>query len=268
MRMALWQTCGLPGNVTGNLDQLERQATAAAQGGAQLLLCPELWLGGYNLPQRMAELAEPADGPSAQRIAALARRLRIAIAYGYAERHPEGGKPFNSVQVIGAKGERLGGYRKTHLFGAMEHQVFSPGECLEPPFSYAGWRIALLVCFDVEYPEAVRTHALAGAELLLIPTALTPEYAGVPGLIVPARALENQMFVAYCNHCGVEEGLAFLGGSCIVGPDGERLAAAGAGESLLLVDLDPQRRQALADTFPYLPGRRPELYAALTRTDG
>ncbi len=77
MRMALWQTCGLPGDVAGNLDQLERQASAAAATGAQLLLCPELWLGGYNVPQQMNELAEAADGPSARRIGELAQRLGL-----------------------------------------------------------------------------------------------------------------------------------------------------------------------------------------------
>ncbi len=265
MRMALWQTGGRPGDVAGNLDQLERQAGAAAAAGAQLLLCPELWLGGYNVPQRMNELAEAADGPAAGRIGELARRFGLAIAYGYAERHPQGGKPYNSVQVIGPSGEAIGHYRKAHLFGAMEREVFSAGDALEAPFDYAGWRIGLLICFDVEYPEAVRTHALNGAGLILIPTALTPEYGAVPGVIVPARAVENQLFVAYCNHCGVEDGLAFLGGSCLVAPDGERLAAAGSAESLLIVDLDPQQRARQADTFPYLPGRRPELYAALTR---
>lgn len=265
MRMALWQTCGLPGDVAGNLDQLERQASAAAATGAQLLLCPELWLGGYNVPQRMNELAEAADGPSARRIGELAQRFGLAIAYGYAERHPQGGKPYNSVQVIGPSGAAIGHYRKAHLFGAMEREVFSAGDVLEAPFDYAGWRIGLLICFDVEYPEAVRTHALNGAGLILIPTALTPEYGAVPGVIVPARAVENQLFVAYCNHCGVEDGLAFLGGSCIVAPDGERLAAAGPAESLLIVDLDAQQRARQAGTFPYLPCRRPELYGALTR---
>lgn len=86
----------------------------------------------------------------------------------------------------------------------------------------------------------MRTHALNGAGLILIPTALTPEYGAVPGVIVPARAVENQLFVAYCNHCGVEDGLAFLGGSCIVAPDGERRRRRARGESA--VDLDAQQR--------------------------
>lgn len=263
MRLALWQTQGFPGDIDANLAALYSQLRAAAAAGAQLLLCPELWLGGYNVPDEMDALAESADGPAAQRIAALCQAHGVAVCYGYAERHPHGGKPYNSAQVIDARGRRVAHYRKTHLFGPMERELFSPGEQLEAPFEFNGWRIALLVCFDVEFPEAVRTHALAGAELVLIPTALTPEYNAVPELIVPTRAVENQLFVAYCNHSGVENGLAFLGDSCVAAPDGQRLGAVAGGEALLLVDLDRSPRAQWRETFPYLQGRRPELYHAL-----
>lgn len=265
MRLALWQTQGFPADIDANLAALDTQMRAAAAGGAQLLLCPELWLGGYHVPQQMAGLAEAADGPAAQHIAALCRSHGVAVCYGYAERDPQGGKPYNSAQVIDAQGQPVAHYRKTHLFGPMERELFRPGERLEPSFELHGWRIALLICFDVEFPENVRHHALAGAELVLIPTALTPEYRAVPELIVPTRAVENQLFVAYCNHSGVENGLAFLGGSCVAAPDGQRLGAVAGGEALLLVDLDCSARGQWAETFPYLQGRRPELYGALSR---
>ncbi|MGY4532133.1 putative amidohydrolase [Pseudomonas sp. TE3786] len=260
MRLALWQTEGHPGDIAANLADLAVQARAAASAGAQLLLCSELWLGGYNL---RAQQAEAADGPSAQHIAELAREHGIAICYGYAESHEDGGKPYNSAQVIDANGTRLSNYRKTHLFGTFERTLFTPGERLEKPFEFAGWSIGLLICFDVEFPENVRKLTLEGTELLLIPTALTPEYRAVPDLIVPARAVENQLFVAYCNHSGIEAGLAFLGGSCVAAPDGSKLASAGNGEALLVVDLDHGQRAAQEGTFPYLAGRRPELYDGL-----
>ncbi|SDI61778.1 carbon-nitrogen hydrolase family protein [Pseudomonas panipatensis] len=265
MQLAIWQTQGFPADPAANLAALERQLASVAGVGGELLLCPELWLCGYQVPAQMAALAEAADGPAARRIAELARQYGVAVCYGYAERHAEGGKPYNSAQFIDASGQRLANYRKTHLFGAMERELFTPGERLETPFRFGDWTLGLLICFDVEYPEAVRHQALGGADLLLIPTALTPEYGAVPQLIVPARAVENQLFVAYCNHCGEENGLAYLGGSRVVGPDGEALAAAGAAECLLLVRLDRARRAALADCFPYLPGRRPQLYAALVQ---
>jgi len=109
---------------------------------------------------------------------------------------------YNSAAVIGPAGTVLGQYRKTHLFGDFERAAYAPGKSFCQPFSLGGFSLGLLICYDVEFPEAVRATALAGADLILIPTALTPEYAVVPELIVPARALENQVFVAYCNHAG------------------------------------------------------------------
>lgn len=260
MRLALWQTEGHPGDVAANLTALAQQARAAAAAGAQLLLCTELWLGGYNV---QAQAAEPADGPAAQRIGAIAREHGIAICYGYAESHEQGGKPYNSAQVIDASGARLSNYRKTHLFGDFERALFTPGEALQAPFQFAGWSVGLLICFDIEFPENARLLTLAGAELLLIPTALGPEYGAVPDLIVPARAVENQLFVAYCNHSGHEDGLAFLGGSCVAAPDGRKLASTAGGEALLVVDLDHGMRAAQVATFPYLRDRRPALYRGL-----
>jgi nitrilase len=260
LRLALWQSSGTPGGKAANLAALARIARAAAQAGAELLLCPECWLSGYNLtPADIAAQAEPACGPSAAAIAAIARQSGLAIVYGYAER--EGARLYNSAAAIGPDGALLGHYRKTHLFGDFERGLYMPGTAFAPPFTYRGWQLGMLICYDVEFPEAVRSVALAGAELLLIPTAITPEYGCVPGSIVPARAVENQIFVAYCDHAGVENGLAYLGGSCLMGPDGKALSSAGAGEALLIASISRAGLAAAAQLFPYRRERRPELYA-------
>lgn len=262
MQLAIWQTRGVPADPAANLAALEVRLAEVARIGGELLLCPELWLCGYNVADQLADLAEPADGPSAQRIAELARRHGVAVCYGYAERNPDGGLPYLSVQLIDGEGQRLANYRKTHLFAA-EQELFSAGDSLPPPVRLGAWTIGLLLGVELEYPEAVRSLVLAGIDLLLVPTALTPEYAAVARSVVPARAVENQIFVAYCDRCGDEQGLEFLGGSRVVGPDGEALAVAQGAESLLLVRLDPTLRGKLAEHFPYLGGRRPALYGAL-----
>jgi len=266
MKIALWQTNGTPANVPANLEALEATALAAATAGASLLLCPECWLCGYNIGTAVADLAEPADGPSARRIAAIAREHALAIAYGYAERDTASARPYNSVQVLGADGVRLAHYRKTHLFGPAERAAYASGNCFEAPFLFDGFRLGLLICYDIEFPEPARRLALAGAEVLLVPTALTDEYGTVPSLLVPARAVENQIFVAYCNHAGVENGMRFLGCSCLLGPDGARIAAAGAGEALLIADIDRQTQIAAAKIYPYRTDRRPELYGPEPRS--
>ncbi len=258
MRLALWQSEGLQVDKAANLAALSRMAKAAAMAGAQIILCPECWLCGYNLTKEaLTSAAEPQGGAAMREIAEIAAANAIAIAYGYAER--DGDALYNSAAVMGPRG-LLGHYRKAHLFSAFEHERYTPGDCFAPLFSYRGWRIGLLICYDVEFPEAMRGLALQGAELVLIPTALTPEYTAVPDRIVPARAVENQLFVAYCNHAGAQNGLEFLGGSCLAGPYGEKLAAAGAGEALLVADISHAMLERAGAIFPYRRDRRPELY--------
>ncbi|MGO9592713.1 MAG: nitrilase-related carbon-nitrogen hydrolase [Steroidobacteraceae bacterium] len=112
------------------------------------------------------------------------------------------------------------------MFGPGERAAYRPDIQFEPPFSFGGFKIGLLICYDVEYPEAVRSLALMGADVILIPTALTDDYGAVPDFLVPARSIENQVFLAYCNHAGVKNGMRFLGGSCLTGMDGKALATA------------------------------------------
>jgi nitrilase len=263
MKLALWQTQGFPADPAANLAALEQSARAASAAGAALLLCPECWLGGYNIGDAVASLAEAADGESARRVAAIAREQQLAIAYGYAERAPAGAGIFNSVQVIGPEGTVLAHYRKTHLFGAAERAAYRPGSRFAAPFEFGGFRIGLLICYDVEFPEAVRCLALAGADVMLIPTALTDEYGTVPALLVPARAVENQVYVAYCNHAGIEHGMRFLGRSCLIAPDGQPVIAAGTGEALIVGEISARAQLEIAKIYPYRADRRPELYGAL-----
>jgi nitrilase len=265
MKLALWQTAGFPADVAANLMALESTASAAASAGAAVRLCPECWLCGYNIGATVSALAEAADGASMRRIATIARTHHIAIAYGYAEREAGSGHLYNSVQVIGADGAVLSHYRKTHLFGAAERAVYRDGDRFAPLFTLGGFSTGLLICYDVEYPEAVRSLALMGAQLVLIPTALTDDYAAVPEFIVPARSIENQLFIAYCNHAGVENGMRFLGGSCLTGMDGKALAAAGSGEALIIAEISAHAREASARVYPYHTDRRPELYGLVTR---
>ena len=267
MKVALWQTAGFPGDVAANLTALERVADNAAAAGTALLLCPECWLCGYNIGDAVPSVAETHDGDSAQRVAQIARRNAIAIAYGYAERDAVDGRIYNSVQVIGPDGFTLSRYRKTHLFGPFERSAFTPGSEWVRPFQLGEFRFGLLICYDVEFPEAVRTLALLGADAILVATATTYEYAVVTSVMLPARALESRVYVAYCNHVGVENGMRYLGGSCLAAPDGRVLVTAGTDDGLIFGELTKGARACCEALFPYLHDRRPELYQMLLRTD-
>ena len=121
-------------------------------------------------------------------------------------------------------------------------------------------KIGILICYDVEFPEAARTLTLAGAELIAVPTAIMQPFCHTCQLLVPARAYENQVFVVYANRCGQEGDLTYCGLSCIVGPDGKDRARAGIDEGLLVADIDTAEMTTSRKINPYLTDRRPELY--------
>jgi predicted amidohydrolase len=247
---------------SANLADLDRIAAEAAGGGARLLITPEMYLTGYNLPPTaIAALAEPADGPAASAVADIARRRGIAVLYGYPERGPDG-EVFNAVQLIDRDGARLANYRKTHLFGDVDRNAFAPGAELVVQAELADTTVGLLICYDVEFPEAVRAHALAGTEILLVPTALMKPFEYVSRQIVPARAIESQLFIAYVNRVGVERDFEYCGESRVVTPDGRELAVAGDGEALLFADIDLRDLAASREANTYLLDRRTDLYGA------
>lgn len=116
----------------------------------------------------------------------------------------------------------------------------------------------------MEFPENVRAHALAGTDLLLVPTAQMHPFQFVAESVIPVRAFENQMYVAYVNRVGPEGEFEFVGLSCLAGPDGVVRTRAGRGEELVRADVDPAfLKESRADN-PYLHDRRPELYGPLT----
>ena len=262
LSLALWQTPHLD-TTAQSLARLDAVAAQASAQGADLLLCPEMGLTGYAIgPDRVAALAEPADGPLAQAVSTIAQRHGIAIVYGYPERHPEGGQPFNAAQAIGPQGEPLGRYRKTHLYGALDHAQFSAGDAASRVFVWRGWRLGLLICYDVEFPEAVRSLALQGADAVLVPTANMVGFDEVSTLLVPARACENRLCLAYANACGAEGNTPYNGLSTVADARGAVLAQAGRTEALLVA---PLQRAALltARQHSYLNARRPDLYRPL-----
>jgi 5-aminopentanamidase len=265
LRTALLQgPGGVPGSVDDSLRALDDAAARAAAQGARLLVTSELFLTGYALGDRVAARAEPADGPAAGQVDAIAARHGIAVAYGWPERGGTPGTVFNSVRLVGPDGTGLAVYRKAHLFGDYERAVFTPGDRPLVQATVDGVRIGLLICYDVEFPEAVRVHALAGTELLTVPTALMRPYEFVPQVLLPARAYENGLYVAYANRCGPEGEFDFTGLSCLAGPDGVVRARAGAGPELVVADADPGALRAARAETPYLTDRRPELYRSLS----
>ena len=261
MRVALYQCPPLPMDPAGNLQRLHQIALEAR--GADVLVVPEMFLTGYNIGvDAVNVLAEVYNGEWAQQIGRIAKAAGLAILYGYPERS-EDGQIYNAVQLIDAHGERLANYRKSHLFGDLDHTMFSAGDAALPIVELNGWKLGFLICYDLEFPENTRRLALAGAEVILVPTANMVPFDFVADVTVRARAFENQCYVAYANYCGHEGEIQYCGQSSIAAPNGQRIAQAGLDEALIVGELD---RQSILDARAanhYLQDRRPELYGAL-----
>ncbi len=259
MLIAALQMEPVSGDIDANLEKIERAVKSAALMGARLLVAPELALTGYALGQRFATLAEPAEGPMVGRIRGLSRDNGVAIAVGFPER--AGDHVYNSA-VLALPDGGIHIYRKCHLYGPKERAAFRASSAPPAVYDFDGLKLGMLICYDVEFPEMVRGLALAGAQLVLVPTALPagPSARQVSRLIVPSRAMENQLFIAYADLCGTENGASYEGRSVIAAPDGEYLARAGREEALLLARINPAGYAVTEAETPYLADRQPEVY--------
>lgn len=215
-----------------------------------LVLCPELFMSGYNIKGSHQGLAEPADGPFAQAVRDLARRHNTAICYGYPE--AADGVVYNAALLLGPDGQTLANHRKRiaapHCF---EGDIFTNGAGATL-VDFAGLKLAIVICYEVEFPEFVREAAQMGAELLLAPTALVNRWAVVAKHLIPTRAFENGIWLAYANHAGSESGQNYYGNSQIVTPFGEVAAAAGDQPELIQTTITPAVVTDAQTRLPYL----------------
>lgn len=257
MRIALWQTPPHDGTDAA-LAALERAAEAAR--GADVLLAPEMVLGGYVVgADRIRAHAAMADRLIGE-LSRIAVRNDIALICGLAlPAHP---LPLNAAIAIDRTGRELARYAKTHLFAPTDAGVFSPGDALSPVFPLAGWNVALAICYDIEFPEVARALALRGADAILVPTANPVPFDTVATRLVPARAEENAVCVAYANYVGSEGDVTYGGLSCICGADGGDLARAGPdAPDLIAATLSRDALDAARGQQRHRHDRRPALYS-------
>lgn len=238
-RLALWQGAGVAGDLAATLAKTARVAGLAAGRGAGLLVFPEGYLTGYFLPG-LAPGGLPGVEAALVQVGRIAARARLVLVMG--SHVEEDGALRNAAVVFAASGAEIGRYAKRALFGGWERATFRPGTA-PLRFDWAGLSVGLSICYDVEFPELVRAEAVAGVDLLVVPTALMAPHERIARLVVPTRALENQIAIGYANRTGREADYDFVGLSSIRGPRGEALAEAGADPGLLVAGID---RDAIA----------------------
>ena len=260
MRVAVFQMVAKKGDVAANLAMIADAVAEAAGSGAALLVAPELATTAYGSGERIRGLAEPADGAQVAALSGMALKHNIAIVAGFAER--AGDVIYNSAALVTPDGGRSI-YRKCHLYGDYERALFTPGDCPPATFELGGMKMGILICYDVEFPEAVRHLAVRGAELVLVPTAQpdTPDAPFIAEKIVPSRAFENGIAIAYADHAGGDERFRYAGRSCIAFPDGsEGARAAAVGSAVLVADYEPGKFAQSRLANPYLKDRRSDLF--------
>lgn len=255
VRVAVLQLAAEPGDVEGNVARL----VAAVQRhgpAADLVVAPELATVGYDLESVAAhghDLAEPVDGPSLRRVAAACVEVRTTVVVGFLE--ADAGALYDSLATIGPDGTTTV-YRKTHLYPT-ETALFAAGDRLGTVQTPAGV-LGPLLCFEHAFPEIATSLALAGAQILVIPSAVPHGFEHLLRLRTRARAQDNQIFALACNMAGN----GFCGGSLTADPRGDVVVSAGEEQTVLEARLDLSAVGRERHEEPALRLRRPELYVA------
>jgi len=270
-----------------NLDFSIAQIRAAAALNADLVVLPELHLGPYfcqNEDHHTFDLAQPIPGPTTDILSEVAKESKIVIVSTiFEERAP--GLYHNTAVVVDKDGSMAGKYRKMHIPddpGFYEKYYFTPGDLGFTPIETSIGKLGVLICWDQWYPEAARLMALAGAEILIYPTAIGWDAEDTSEeqqrqlnawiTIQRAHAVANGIPVISCNRIGFEKapdsdaGIQFWGNSFIAGPQGDFIEQADATENKLLVaTLDSARSERVRRIWPFLRDRRIDAFGDLTK---
>ncbi len=251
-----------------NLASATRLATWSAQRGAELIVLPEMfaWRG-----RRADEdgAAESIPGPTSERLAALARELKVVLVGGsLLERSPQAGRYYNTSTVYGRDGTLLGRYRKAHLFdvdipGHVTHRESDSklsGDAVVVVATDVG-TLGLSICYDLRFPELFRRLGTAGAEIVCLPSAFTfPTGAHHWEILLRARAIENQVYVVAPNQIGRSpSGVQDFGHSLIVDPWGTPIARATNAETAIVAEVDLDYLTRVRQELPSLQHRKFDL---------
>ena len=277
LTVAAVQMAMVDGDVAANVATATRLVREAAKRGARLILVPELFEDRYFCEDQRAEhlsKARPLAGhPTVEQFAALARELNVVLPVSFYER--AGNEQFNSCAIVDADGSILGVYRKSHIPdgpGYSEKYYFRPGDTGFRVWDTAVGRIGVGICWDQWFPEVARAFALAGAELILYPTAIgseptEPDWDSAPHWqrVMQGHAGANLIPVVAANRVGVEVGsrftLEFYGSSFIAGPTGDKITEADrTSETVLTATFDLDEVASLRRSWGVFRDRRNDLY--------
>ena len=246
------------GEIDQNLSKVEMALDRVAKQGVQLAVLPEMWSAGYDYKRLEKHAAETPRVIEA--VCKLSAQHNMVVVGSLPEE--ENGKIFNTAYVVD-RGVAIGSYRKLHMFSVMgEDRFLTAGDrALVVPTS-AG-RLGIAICYDLRFPELFRKMALEGAEIICLPSEWPKPRQEHWRTLLRARAMENQLFVAAANCCGIQGKLDFFGMSLLLSARGEVLAEGGDKDVELIADFDYQEMVDYRAQIRCYVDRRPEVYGKL-----
>ncbi len=245
------------GDPDGNYLFADRSVRDAAENGSDLVLFPELWASGFDLGNA-GKYASPIDQGWFEKMRSLAIHYKIAVGGTLLE--DSGGKYFNTFALYDHTGTCLGSYRKIHLFRMLEEDRYlKQGEKIEVVETPWG-KLGLAICYDLRFPEVIREYCLQGAELILLSAEWPAKRIGHWEILLKARAIENQVFIAAVNKVGSSQGAPLGGTSMVLDPMGEVLVQGGDQAALLTAEIDLEKVQKTRHWMPVFDDRKPEAY--------
>lgn len=260
MKIACVQMNMLPGKLDENFASAEALVRSAVREEApDVVVLPETWNTGFA-PGKLAPALGDEDGRrTTATFGALARELEVNIVAGSVTNRKDGGL-YNTCYVFDRAGECVASYDKTHLFSPMgEDKAYSKGKSLSR-FALDDINCAVIICYDLRFPELARTLALQGLDVLFVVSQWPDKRVAHLETLARARAIENQMFVALCNSCGEAYGTRFGGHSAIIDPWGNALVEAAGEEAIIAAQADLGVLEEIRSTIPVFRDRRAELY--------
>ncbi len=248
----------------GEPDRNFRKAADLVQSAAEkerpdVIVLPEMWNTGYSL-ENLADIGDPGGCRTTELFGTLAGEYNVNIVAGSVATL-RGEKAFNTLFAFDRKGRTIASYSKIHMFKLMdEHLFITPGDslCL---FELDGFPCGAVICYDIRFPELVRSLALQDCRMLFVPAEWPYPRLDHWRTLLKARAIENQMFVAACNRCGASNETSFFGHSMVIDPWGEIAGEIEEEkEDILSVEIDPSLVSQVRETIPVFQDRRPETY--------
>ncbi|MEK4249853.1 carbon-nitrogen family hydrolase [Paenibacillus sp. FSL W7-1287] len=260
LKFAIIQMNVKAGDVAHNIEVLKGKLNEAVNGSEKpdVILFPEMWNTGYALTE-IDTLADPEGKQTVAMLSEFAKRHHVNIIGGSIAQKKDDGV-YNTIFAFNREGKLINDYSKLHLFRLMEEEKYLQAGDKLGQLEIDGVQAAMMICYDIRFPELARSLALQGAKVLFVPAQWPNPRLHHWRTLLMARAIENQMYVVACNRMGTSGDSEFFGHSIVIDPWGEIVAEAQDEDTILTGEIDLSIVEKVRATIPIFEDRRPQFY--------